>query len=152
MGWGSFLHSITHPIEAIKHAGSSIFHAVEKAAVSGVNFVKHTAEKVAHAVMHSAPVEFVKHTVHKVTHAITSVGVKIVSGAKSAVTFVKHAGEKVIAGATEVWHGMESVGGSLVNATKMLPLILMGGAGLLVFSTLRSDSFEHPAKRPRFGL
>ena len=150
MGWGSFWHSVTHPVEAIKHAGLSIYHAAEHAVQGGVAFVKHTEEKLVHAVMHSAPVMFVKHTVHKITHAVTSVGNKVASGLHSAVEFVKHGAETVASGVKEVWHGAEKIGHSFVSMTdsfsKILPYAAAGIGGLIAMSMLskrgNDDSYD----------
>ena len=155
MGWGSFWNSVTHPIEAIKHAGSSIFHAAEHAVEGGVAFVKHTEEKIVHAIMHSAPVEFVKHTVHKITHAVTVVGNKVASGLHSAVEFVKHGATVVADGVKEVWHGAEKFGGSLnmtASMAKILPYALAGVGGLVAMSMLKRPSGDSYSSQKRQRL
>ena len=126
MGWSSFWHAVSHPIDAIKSAGSSAFQTAESAVRSGIDFVKHTVEK--HTVNHLPPVEFVRHTVEKVTHAVSTVGHAIASGAKSAVEFVKHTASTVADGVKEVWHGAENLGNSLLGMTKIIPSLSQGAA------------------------
>ena len=151
MGWGSFWHSVTHPIESIKSAGTSIFHAAEHAVQGGLHFIKHTEEKIVNAVMHSPPVEFVKHITHKITHAVTSVGNKVVSGLHSAVEFVKHGAETVGNGIKEVWHGAENIGNSFLSMTKILPYAAAGIGGLVALSMMKRSSGDSygPQKRQR---
>ena len=118
-----------------------------------MEFVKHTAEKVVHAVMHSPPVEFVKHAVHKITHAVTTVGNKVASGLHTAVDFVKHGAETVANGVKEVWHGAENMGNSLLGMTKILPYAMAGIGGLVALSMLKrpSDDSYGSQKRPRLS-
>ena len=152
MGWGSFFHGITHPIESIKNAGRSVLHAAESAVHSVVRFAKHTEEKVVHAVLNSAPVQFIKHTEEKVVHAFSSVAHKVAQGVTSAVDFVKHTATTIGDGVKEVWHGAESFGSSLLSMTKIIPYAIAGGVGLFALSmTKREQNFENPSsKRSRF--
>ena len=150
MGWSSFWHAVSHPIDSIKSAGSSVFHAAESVVHSGVDFVKHTAEKAVHFVVNLPPVQFVKHTAEKAAHAVSTVGHAIASGAKSAVEFVKHTASIVGEGVKEVWHGAESLGHSLLDMTKMLPYALAGGGVLIAMSMMkRGSSFSQPPSKRR---
>jgi len=152
MGWSSFWHAVSHPIDSIKSAGSSVFHAAESAVHSGVDFVKHTVEKAAHFVNHLPPVEFVRHTAEKVAHAVSTVGHAIASGAKSAVEFVKHTATTVADGVKEVWHGAENLGNSLLGMTKIIPYALAGGGVLIALNMMKRESTYSlpPAKRRAF--
>ena len=66
MGWSSFWHAVSHPIDTIKSAGASVAHAAESAFHKGADFVKHTVTKAVDFVSHLPPVEFVRHTAEKV--------------------------------------------------------------------------------------
>ena len=96
--------------------------------------------------------QFVKHMAEKVVHAVSTVGHSIASGAKSTVEFVKHTASTVADGVKEVWHGAESLGHSLLDMTKILPYALAGGGTLIALSFLnnkRGSSFSQPPSKRR---
>jgi len=154
MGWASFWHAVSHPIDSIKSAGSSVFHAAESAVHSGIDFVKHIAEKAAHFVNHLPPVKFVRRTAEKVAHAASTVGHAIASGAKSAVEFVKHTASTVADGVKEVEHGSENLGNSLLDMTKIIPYALAGGGALIAISMLnkRGSSYSVSVRFKKYVL
>ena len=152
MGWGSFWHGVTHPLETIKHAGQSVFHAAESAVHSVVQFAKHTEQKIVHAIVHSAPVQFIKHTEEKIVHAVSAVAHKVAQGVTGAVDFVKHTASSIKDGIKEVWHGAENLGNSFLNLTKIVPYAIAGGVGLFALQMVnkREGGFSNPpSKRVR---
>ena len=151
MGWSSFWHAVSHPIDTIKSAGSSVAHASESAFHSTVDFVKHTADKAVHFVKTLPPVEWVNHNAGKIVQAAQDVGHAIVTGAKDTFKFVKHTGEAVVDGVKEVWHGAENLGNSLLDMTKVIPYALAGGGVLIAMSMMnkRGQSFSQPPAKHR---
>jgi len=152
MGWSSFWHAVSHPIDTIKSAGSSVAHAAESAFHSTVDFVKHTADKAVVFVKNLPPVKWIAHTKDKIVQAAQDVGHAIVTGATDTFKFIKHTGEAVVDGVKEVWHGAEKFGNSLLDMTKIIPYALAGGGALIAINMMnkkRSSAFSQSSAKRR---
>ena len=148
MGWSSFWHAVSHPIDTIKSAGASVAHAAESAFHKGVEFVKHTASKAAIFVGGLPPVQFIAHNSDKIIHAAQDVGHALASGAKTAFEFVKHTRKAIGGGVKDVWDGAKT----LLDMTKIISYTLTGGSVLIAMNMMKWDSSCSlpPAKRRAF--